>query len=181
MKRIIELSYRVSILVMTMLVAVGVTACASVKKEPVDIKAPEIRLTDVLSSKKNEFPVKSGNYSLNVPDGKETHGVVACGMSPLDENQKKMDVLDIPDYNGTEEFLYQFSCDTEPSKLTVHEWDASLLGETEAEAEATMSYEDAFILQLKHGKVYEIVAEWNEEKAETNGFYGEASYVVVTD
>ena len=38
-----------------------------------------------------------------------------------------------------------------------------------------------FILSLKPDKVYEIQADWPEEDFERNGFYGQASYVIVTE
>ena len=37
------------------------------------------------------------------------------------------------------------------------------------------------MLPLKPDKIYELVAEWPEENLKEQGFFGEASYVVVTD
>ena len=158
------------------------TACTSKTESAESMEAPEIGLTDPLSSLLSEFRVRSGNYELNTQEGKRgVQGVIACGMHPLDENVKKQEVLVIPDYNGMDEVVYQMTCETEPDMVTIKEWDVSDIGNTESEPENCKTYEETFLLELKHGKVYEIILFWAEDKAEENGYYGEASYVVVTE
>ena len=42
-------------------------------------------------------------------------------------------------------------------------------------------YEEAFFIEVKPDKIYEITAVWKDEKLEERGFSGEASYVLKTE
>ena len=68
-----------------------------------------------------------------------------------------------------------------PETLTVREWDVSQAGRTETAEPAETVYQDTGLINLKGGRIYGIVAEWPEDQMEKHGFYGEASYVVVTE
>lgn len=144
-------------------------------------EAPEIQLSDALSSTMSQFSIQPGNYSWRWQENGEMRGVEACGSHPLDIDVKRTDILDIPDYNQMEEVSYIFGCAVMPKTLTVREWDISQLGKTEAAKPLETVYTDQWIIPLKHGKVYEFVAEWPEEEFGEKGFSGEASYVAVTD
>ena len=143
--------------------------------------APEIALSDALSSAYNRFEVRSGDYSWSYLDGKDTVSMVACGSHPLDANLEKAEKLKVPEYNRIEAAPYTVSAVVAPDRLTVREWDISQLGDMDAAAQSEADYEEAFIINLKPDKVYEIVAVWDEAKLEGNGFSGEASYVVITE
>lgn len=144
--------------------------------------APEIALTDVLSSKQNEFIVQSGNFSWSYQKNGKLESVIACGAHPLDQNQQKGNKLKIPEYQGTDAVSYSVSWVVEPDKLTVREWDISKLGDTEAEPDSVSDLEDIVTLvDLKPGRVYELTAVWDEGKLGQNQFYGEASYTLLTE
>ncbi|MCI9559120.1 MAG: serpin family protein [Lachnospiraceae bacterium] len=142
--------------------------------------APEIELKDQLSSTMKTFPVKSGNFSWGWKEGDEIIEMVACGNHPLDIDLKNTDRLEIPNYNGMEEVSYGIQCVVMPERVTVREWDISQLGDTQIAEPKEVDYSQQVIL-LKPDKVYEITAEWPKENLEKNGFFGEASYVVITD
>lgn len=157
------------------------TASGETKEFPVLTAAPDLTLTDPLSSTVNRFEVRSGNYSWSYIEGKELQSLVACGMHPLDANMEKTDKLKVPNYNQMERVSYLVSSAVTPSRLTVRCWDISRLGDTGAEAEESVDYEDTMMIELEPGKVYEITASWAEEDLTANGFYGEASYAVITE
>ncbi|MBT9776613.1 hypothetical protein GPL15_08860 [Clostridium sp. MCC353] len=143
--------------------------------------APPVSLTDALSSTYNRFEVRSGNYSWSYLDGKETVSLVACGSAPLDANQEKADKLKLPENLRSEFTPYLVSCVVPPDRLIVNEWDVSQLGDMEAEVISTTEYTDSLIIELKRDKVYELTAVWDEDKLKTNGFCGQAGYVVITE
>lgn len=143
--------------------------------------APPISLADVLSSSMEAFEVKSGSYSWSYLDKKETISLVACGMAPLDEIQAEGDKLHLSDSNQADTVPYLLSCQVPPDQLMVKEWDIEQLGDMEAEANSTVTYTEAFMIDMKRDKVYEITASWKQENLEEVGFYGEASYVVITE
>lgn len=143
--------------------------------------APEIALTDALSSKQSEFIVQSGNFSWSYQKNDKLESIIACGTHPLDQNQQKGNKLKIPEYQGTDAVFYVISWIVTPDKLIVREWDISKLGDTEAAPDAENTYEDATMAELKPGKVYELTAVWDEEKLDQNQFYGEASYTLLTE
>ena len=68
-----------------------------------------------------------------------------------------------------------------PRTVTVREWDISQQGKQETALPAETVYQDEQTILLKHDKIYELVAEWPQEELEKNGFFGSASYVVMTD
>lgn len=143
--------------------------------------APELWLSDGLSSTMNSFPVQPGSYSWNWKEGEQMMAVVACGSHPLEIDLEKAEVLKIPNYNGQKEVAYNVQAPVRPRILTVREWDISQAGKAQtAEPEETV-YKDEILIFLKHNKIYEIEAEWPEEDLEKNGFFGEGSYVVVTE
>lgn len=143
--------------------------------------APELWLSDGLSSTMNSFPVQPGSYSWNWKEGEQMMAVVACGSHPLEIDLEKAEVLKIPNYNGQKEVAYNVQAPVRPRILIVREWDISQAGKAQtAEPEETV-YKDEILIFLKHNKIYEIEAEWPEEDLEKNGFFGEGSYVVVTE
>lgn len=143
--------------------------------------APTISLNDSLSSTLAQFEVSSGNYSWSYLEKGETVSLVACGMHPLDTDPEKVEKLKVPKYNGMDSVFYSLSCVVAPDSVTVREWDISQLGDVEAEESSPVNYGDSALIELKPGKVYEITVNWDESKFEFNGFFGEASYVVLTE
>lgn len=148
-------------------------------EEPLS-SAPAIRLTDVLSGTVNEYEVISGNYDWNYRDGDQMTSVKACGSHPLYEAQEK-DRLKLPRYNRMDYVCYSISCVKHPDRLTVNEYSVDDIGNMDARPLTSRVYEDAPMAELKPGFVYELIVEWDEGNQDTNGFYGTASYVVVTE
>lgn len=144
-------------------------------------EAPEICLEDALSSTMESFPVKAGNYTWNWEEDGRGVGVVACKNHPLQINLEKAKTLKIPHYNRIEEVSYVVRTAVMPETLTVREWDISQAGQTETAEPLETVYQDPGIISLKRDKIYEFVGKWPEEQWEKCGFYGEASYVVVTE
>ena len=143
--------------------------------------APDLYLGDSLSSSLEAFPVMSGNYTWNWEEDGRMQGVVACGIHPLQIDLEKVEPLKLPRYNQLEEIPYSVRTAVMPETLTVREWDVSQAGRTETEEPVETVYQDIGLINLKGGRIYEIVAEWPEDQMEKHGFYGEASYVVVTE
>ena len=141
---------------------------------------PSMKLSDVLSGTMEEFEVTSGNYTWNYPNGDEMTGGIACGAHPLVEAEDK-ERLALPRYTGQDTVGYIVSFAVKPDRLTVYEYSIQDLGHTDASPLAGTVYEDALMPQLKGSRVYEMVAEWDEEHLKENGCYGTASYVVVTE
>lgn len=144
--------------------------------------APDFTLCDVLSSLMEPVSLRSGNYTWNVEENGEGTGVVACGAAPLDEASMDFTVkLKIPEYNGMDSVPYSFSTKIAPDFLVVRSWKAEDIGNSKAKEESVARYYYRQpLLQLEAGKVYEFAAEWKEKNKDKNGFYGSASYVLVT-
>lgn len=145
--------------------------------------APELTLTDVLSSRYEPFTIQPGNSSWSVMDGGEVSTVVACGASPADEaGSERAAKLKIPSYNRMDEGYYSFSTTVAPDRLVVRRWDNTDAGKQDSAPECVITYYcPVFTVGLEKGKVYEFAAEWKEEDLEENGFGGRASYVLVTE
>lgn len=162
----------------------GDTAAAGEPVPAVDIlltSAPELTLVDPLSSTLNRFVIQSGNFEWNVMVDGEVQSMVACGSHPLDAVMEQADRLKVPKYQRMDEVVYMLGCTVPPDRLTLVRWDASALGDVEAEAEETRTYEGDTSIDLKPGKVYEISAVWDHEKLEERGFSGTALYGFVTE
>lgn len=143
--------------------------------------APEIRLTDSLSSKLEEFKLTSGNYEWGTMEKGKVVEMAACGAHPLDTTMKENDRLKVPNYNRMEEVPYSLSCVIPPDQLTVTMWDASSLGDTEAKPESVTTCEWNSFVNLKPGKVYELTAQWSRDQLDRRGFFGTASYAFITE
>lgn len=145
--------------------------------------APEFCLEDLLSSTYCSTAVRSENYQWTVTENGEAQTITACGAGPLEEAAMETSVkLTIPKYQGLDKVSYCFSMQVAPDILTVRQWDASDIGNTEAEEERiTTYYSPLSILDLEKGKIYEFTAEWKEENQDIHTFYGVASYVLLTE
>lgn len=143
--------------------------------------APELTLSDPLSSTLNHFTLQSGNYEWSVMEDGEVLSMAACGAHPLDAVMERPERLKVPRYYRMDDVLYSVSCVVMPDRMILTCWDVSALGDVGAEAEETRTYEEVGLLHLKPGKVYEITAEWLAKRLEKRGFSGTASYVVVTE
>jgi len=152
-------------------------------KEEKDIfltKAPDIELMDERSGSVGAFLVKSANYVWNWQEENELGTVNVCGRHPLEIIPDQEDILKIQDDCQQEEISYIFHCCVMPETLIVREWDASQLGKADTAEPLEKFYKEPERIWLKHDKIYEIVAKWSKEDG-GNKFFGEASYVVMTD
>ena len=143
--------------------------------------APKLYLSDALSSTMNRIELQSGNYSWSYLDNGETTSMVACGVHPLDKGAGGEEKVKLPDYNGIDFVSYLVSSEASPDSLLVSEWDAADEGNVEAKPNYEKVYEEAFFIEVKPDKIYEITAIWKDEKLEERGFSGEASYVLKTE
>lgn len=143
--------------------------------------APKLYLSDALSSTMNRIELQSGNYSWSYLDNGETTSTVACGVHPLDKGAGGEEKVKLPDYNGIDFVSYLVSSEASPDSILVSEWDAADEGNVEAKPNYEEVYEEAFFIEVKPDKIYEITAVWKDEKLEERGFSGEASYVLKTE
>ncbi|RJW52501.1 hypothetical protein DXB25_04055 [Lachnospiraceae bacterium OM02-31] len=143
--------------------------------------APKLYLSDALSSTMNRIELQSGNYSWSYLDNGETTSMVACGVHPLDKGAGGEEKVKLPDYNGIDFVSYLVSSEASPDSILVSEWDAADEGNVEAKPNYEKVYEEAFFIEVKPDKIYEITAIWKDEKLEERGFSGEASYVLKTE
>lgn len=84
-------------------------------------------------------------------------------------------------YNNLDFVSYIISLTEKPDYIVVKEYAVTDLGNTDAEALSSEAYDEVLVVHLKPERVYEITAEWAEEKLSERRFYGNASYVVVTE
>lgn len=144
---------------------------------------PPMILKDALSSTLNYFKVESGTYSWNyrsAENSEEMVGLEASGAAPQ-VAVKGQEWLRVVDYNRIDYAVYAVSFDVEPDRITVREFDSLELGDIEAEVLSETVYEDVFFIELRARRIYEVIAEWDEENLDTNGFYGNAYYAFATD
>lgn len=142
--------------------------------------APAFTLTDPLSSTYDPYEIQSGNYSWNCMYEGEMMGVIACGAHPMDGVE--VDKLKLPDYQNMSTVSYTFSTTIAPDILKIRKWDAANIGNTDAKEISVITYYYQMpLLELEPGRVYEFTASWKEEYADLRGFYGEASYTLVTE
>lgn len=142
---------------------------------------PEITLSDSLSSANTSFTLHSGTGEWSWVDKDEITTSVACGSAPLDMDPEQAATLDVPDYNRLDSVPYLLSCVVLPDRILLREWDIQDLGATEAEPLSETEYSEVLPIELKKDRVYELVATWEEEKLEERFFFGEASYLFLTE
>jgi len=143
---------------------------------------PNLQLSDALSSTFNTFSVSPGNYNWAYKnDSDEMVNIIACGSHPLDLNVEQVEALKISHYNGIEGAFYVCNFEALPDRITVTEYDSWEIETTQKVQEITTEYEDSSFINLKPEKVYYITAWWEQDFLESRGFYGQASYQVLTD
>ena len=142
---------------------------------------PEITLSDSLSSANISFTLHSGTGEWSWADKDEITTSVACGSAPLDMDPEQAATLDVPDYNRLDSVPYLLSCVVLPDRILLREWDIQDLGAAEAEPLSETEYSEVLPIELKKDRVYELVATWEEEKLEERFFFGEASYLFLTE
>ena len=142
---------------------------------------PEISLTDPLSSTYAAFTLRSGTSEWSWADKDGITSSIACGSTPLDLDPEQAATLDVPDYNRMDSVPYLLSCVILPDRVLLREWDIQDLGSTDAEPLSETQYSEALPIELKKSRVYELVAVWEEEKQEERSFWGEASYLFLTE
>ena len=142
---------------------------------------PEITLSDSLSSANTSFTLHSGTGEWSWVDKDEITTSVACGSAPLDMDPEQAATLDVPDYNRLDSVPYLLSCVVLPDRILLREWDIQDLGAAEAEPLSETEYSEVLPIELKKDRVYELVATWEEEKLDERFFFGEASYLFLTE
>ena len=142
---------------------------------------PKISLSDSLSSANTSFTLRSGNSEWSWADGDEITTSIACGSAPLDMNPEQAAKLEVPDYNRLDSVPYLLACVILPDRILLREWDIQDLGSTDAEPLSETEYSEVLPIELKKGRVYELIATWEEEKLEERSFWGEASYQFLTE
>lgn len=142
---------------------------------------PEITLSDSLSSANTSFTLHSGTGEWSWVDKDEITTSAACGSAPLDMDPEQAATLDVPDYNRLDSVPYLLSCVVLPDRILLREWDIQDLGATEAEPLSETEYSEVLPIELKKDRVYELVATWEEEKLDERFFFGEASYLFLTE
>lgn len=155
---------------------------SSAPSEPLT-SAPALVLSDPLASVLNSFELQSGSYTWNCKSGEEMRGIIACGSHPLDGAPDPDSItLKLPRYNGQNTAAYAFSSQVPADALTIRQWNKTDIGNTNAAAISVTSVDNPEpYVELAPGYVYELTLEWKEENLDTNGFFGEASYVLITE
>ena len=156
-------------------------AAATAHADVLLTEPPEISLTDPLSSTYMTFTLRSGTSEWSWADKDGITSSIACGCAPLDLDPEQAATLDVPDYNRMDSVPYLLSCVILPDRVLLREWDIQDLGSTDAEPLSETQYSEALPIELKKGRVYELVAAWEEEKQEERSFWGEASYLFLTE
>ena len=67
-----------------------------------------------------------------------------------------------------------------PDDIAVSRHSFEAVSHKEQGPEEEKTYKDNFLVELEPDKIYVITAEWKRERLEERGFYGDASYVIVT-
>lgn len=107
-------------------------------------------------------------------------GITACGAAPA-EAFPQQEPLELTQYQGMEGILYTVSCTVVPDRMHVKEYSGEDMGKTDAEPVSETVLEAGALLELKPDRMYEIQAEWDRDRGEARGFYGEACYLMVTE
>ncbi len=155
---------------------------------------PSFLLRDMLAGSYDpDVPEKEilfGNYEWTYPLEGQMVTAMACGAGPLDFDPDTLSedailwITEYRDAEGNPFAEYYVESSVEPDTLTVTEWDLSMAGIPqeggEQTAEGKVTVYETPIIQLRPEKVYEISAQWKDEKLEERQFCGTASYVVVT-
>lgn len=145
--------------------------------------APVLALSDPLASAPDSFELQSGSYNWNYPSGDQICSLIACGPHPLDGAPDPDSItLKLPRYNDQRTVTYAFSCQVPADALTIRQWNKTDIGNTDADVISVTSIDDPEpYVELESGYLYELTLEWKEENLDTNGFYGDASYVLITE
>lgn len=154
-------------------------ALSGCQKTDIVTEAPDLKLRNTLSSTLEYFSVGTGNCSWYYKKGKEMAGYVACGSHPLAEAKSK-EPLQIKYQNKQDYVPYEIYFDVIPDEIIVMEYDSSDIDNVEKEPISTYLFEEDY-LELHIDKVYVFNVVWNKDNLDTKGFYGEASYVLVTE
>jgi len=157
-------------------------------KEP-----PKLGFSDMLSSQMNEFVVSPNQYDWTYLDAELTEdgvydfanaqevGTSATGLHPT-VAAKMTEWLRLIEYQGIDTWLYRLYCDVLPDNVIVKEYSIYDLGDAYAEVRSEKEYtKDMLLIELVPGRIYDITAIWDGSHYEECGYYGEASYVLVTD
>ena len=164
------------------------------KDVPVLLKEPpKLGFTDMLSSQMNQFVVSPNQYDWTYLDADLTEegvydfanaqevGISATGLEPTSA-AKMTDWMRMIEYQNIDTWLYSLNAEVRPDKVIVREYSIYDLGDAYAEVRSEKEYtKDMLLIELVPGRIYEIIATWDEAHYEECGYYGTARYVLVTD
>lgn len=144
--------------------------------------APQLKLSNPLSSTYNSFAISSGNYSWTAEENGLEKQTSAFETNPLQESnyQKK---LKLPNYPADDILISSsYSMNVQPDIFTVRQWDIADMNHSEAKEEKiTVYYGRVNYIDLQKDKIYEFTAEWTKDNFPENKYYGTASYVAATE
>ena len=164
------------------------------KDVPVLLKEPpKLGFTDMLSSQMNQFVVSPNQYDWTYLDADLTEegvydfanaqevGISATGLEPTSA-AKMTDWMRMIEYQNIDTWLYSLNAEVRPDKVIVREYSIYDLGDAYAEVRSEKEYtKDMLLIELIPGRIYEVIATWDEAHYEECGYYGTARYVLVTD
>lgn len=174
-------------LILTLFLITGCSASRKTADEEAFTPDLSSAPTLLLASQQPEeatLEIRSGSFSWNYQNDDETMiGMIACSSHPLDdETLSHTAILELPQKEETNAVTCSFSNRISPDELLIRIWNRSDLGDTDAQEISVTALEDpGMLLELETGYVYEITATWTEDSLTGNGFYGCASYVLVTE
>ncbi len=144
-------------------------------------KPPTMVLQDALSSTLNYWAVESGTYSWNYQNGNSSEMLSAEASGDVPSVAVKGKTwLQVVKYNRIDYAPYMVSFAVTPDRIVVKEYDLLDLGDSEPELLSETTYEEAFLIELRERRIYEIIAEWDEAHLEEQGFFGMAHYAFAT-
>ncbi len=143
---------------------------------------PALILRDSLSVSLDAFEVAdAGTYNWYYKDGDLMTGAEACGPEPQDLVKGK-EWLQLTSYNKLDYVPYVFDFSLQPDEIILREYDLLELGNIDVKIISETVYKENYaIIPLKSGRIYEVVAVWDESHLQKYGCYGTAHYAFATD
>ena len=146
---------------------------------------PAMHLQDSLSSTLHNTKVNVGSFTWSYQNEESNSTIqstttLTSEFSPLDpENQ--LEYLKLQSYNKIDYTPYSISFTVMPSSVTIKEYASSDMGNQDAKPLSEETYEEFISVPLKQGRIYEVLAVWEQGDFEEYGFYGEACYGFITE
>lgn len=113
-----------------------------------------------------------GSYNWHSYDKKGNMGLALKGTNLLSHSEQAEKI-------SAAAFL--LSWPVMPDGIAMRQYSLEIPPGNEQEPEEEKAYEDIFQVEFKSDKLYVITAEWKRERLKERGFYGDASYVIITE